>query len=416
MSKICFLTLGCKVNKYESDCMANIAYFAGYEVSSKLEFADIYVLNTCAVTNEGEKKSRQEVSKVLAINPNAKIIVCGCASQKNIEQFKSLNVFSGFGTINKENFLNYINFPQFDCTNLNLDYDNLHNPYISSTRAYIKIQDGCNRFCSYCIIPYIRGRSRSRDLKSIINEANILSKTNKEIVLVGIDLSDYKEKGIVALPKLLSNLKNVPAQIRLGSLEVSAITNEFMEVIYKMPNFAPQFHLSLQSGDDEVLKQMNRKYTLSSYEKAVNLIRRYFPLANITTDIIVGFPSETEKNFNNTCEFVKKIGFGKVHIFPYSKRSGTLASKMKDLSKEIKKDRVNKLEVIANNVAKEFHNKWLNKECDVLLEDIEGNYFVGYSKEYIKIYILNNERLKSGKIIRVVLKNLFNEGLIGEEI
>ena len=290
--------------------------------------------------------------------------------------------------------------------------NNMINPSISQTRAYIKIQDGCNRFCSYCIIPYIRGRSVSRDLTSIHNEAKELAKYYNEIVLVGIDVSDYKIEGVVALPKLFETLKDVDARIRLSSVEVSAITDEFLKVLQSMPNFAPHFHLSLQSGDDDILKKMNRKYTRLQYLQACELIYKYFPDANITTDIIVGFPFETEENFANTLDLAKKAKFGKIHAFPFSAKKGTVAANYPDINPEIKKDRMNRLMALADELQTEYDRRFIGKKLNVLIEEQEGEYLVGYSENYIKCYIDKNYASCGGDIKTFVGKKLFKEGLL----
>ena len=415
MEKVCFLTLGCKVNKYESDCMAKILKQNGYSVTSNFEKSDIYVVNTCAVTNEGEKKSRQIFHKIREVNPLAKIIVCGCASEHNLKQFEEKGAFGGIGNVNKETILSIIQNGGFKKFDQEKTYERLSNPYISSTRAYIKVQDGCDRFCSYCIIPYLRGRSRSRELNSIIAEAKELAKESKEIVLVGIDISDYKINGEPALGKLIYSLKDLPARIRLGSFEANVITKELLDVLKQVPNFAPHFHLSLQSGDTSVLKAMNRKYTAEEFLEKCKLIKTYFPDANITTDIIVGFPTETEEEFENTINFAKTVGFGKIHTFPYSVRSGTVASKMKDLPLSIKKERVAKLTKVSDELEIAFNKSMLGKTKKVLFEDEEDGYMVGFTDNYIKVYV-DKEKVESGELADIKLENLYKLGIKGEKV
>lgn len=386
MTKVVIHTLGCKQNKYESDCMANLLEKNGFQVSEKMEFADIYILNSCAVTKEAEKKSRQTIIKFNKLNPNAKIIVCGCASENNIEQFKDKpNVFSVFGTEGKEKIIEYINISKFEKNVSTKVYCSPKNPKKTTTREYIKIQDGCNNFCSYCLIPYLRGRSRSRDLKDIINEAKTIAKRSHEIVITGIDISSYKIDDKLALPKLMEELSNVKALISLGSLEVNVITEELMNVLKSMPNFSPHFHLSLQSGDDEILKKMNRHYTSDDFYKKVLLIRKYFPNANITTDVIVGFANETEEQFNNTKEFIEKVGFSFVHIFPYSKREGTRSYTWEDLPSSVKKSRVDILEDVNENLKNNYLKKFINTTSIMLVEEKKDMY-EGFSREYIRCY------------------------------
>ena len=410
MNKVTILTLGCKQNKYESDCMANLLRGNGYEVSEDLCVADVYIINTCAVTSEAEKKSRQYVSKCLKLNPQAKIVICGCASEKNSKQFEEKsNVFSIIGTEGKEKILQYIENSQKEKNDLSLTYESPINPQKTSTREHIKIQDGCNNFCSYCIIPYLRGRSRSRDLQSIIDEANTIALRSKEIVLTGIDISSFKVDGKPALPLLMSKLKDVNALIRLGSLEVNVITEELMQVLKSMPNFAPQFHLSLQSGDDEVLKKMNRHYTSEEFLEKVNLIRKYFPLANITTDVIVGFAGETEKQFENTKEFIKKVGFSFVHIFPYSRREGTRAYTFEDLPLSVKKARVDILEEVNKEVKANYLKNFVETTGTMLVEE-KKTYYEGFSPEYIRCYLDAND-IKTGEIYKIKFIEPYLDGM-----
>ena len=342
---------------------------------------------------------------------NCKIIICGCASQNNIGQFKDkTNVFSIIGNEGKEKILDLIEKETYKVYDFPSEYSNLKNPLITTTRAYLKIQDGCNRFCTYCLIPYLRGRSRSRNIEDCVKEAKLLSKTSKELVVTGIDMSDFKP----SLEKLLSKLKDIPARIRLGSLEVSIVDDNLLKTLSNMPNFCPHFHLSLQSGSNSVLKRMNRHYTTGEYYNAVKLIRKYFPYANITTDIIVGFANETEEEFKETCDFVNKVNFGQVHIFPYSRRKGTTADKLykSDLDMSVKKKRVDILEDIAGKSRKEYLTSLINKEFNVLTEDEEKDHIVGFTENYIKVYLPKDT--KKNKILKIKLKEIFSDGVKGE--
>lgn len=408
--KIKLITLGCKLNKYESDCVARQLMEKGHEIVDG-DFADVYIINTCAVTQESEKKSRQYIAKCNKQNPNCKIIICGCASQNNPEQFiNKKNVFSIIGNENKEKIVDLIDESKVEIYPFMAEYGELKNPYITSTRAYMKIQDGCNRFCSYCLIPYLRGRSRSRKIEDCVVEAEELSKVSKEIVVSGIDMSSFTP----SLAELMKSLKHVKSRIRIGSLEVSIATKELLEVLNSMNNFCPQFHLSLQSGCDSVLKRMNRHYTTGEYLEKVKLIREYFPDANITTDIIVGFANETEEEFNKTCEFVEEVGFGQVHIFPYSRREGTTADKLykTDLPLSIKKERVDILEKIAHKSRENYLNSLIGKTYHVLTEDEENDEIVGYTENYIKVYLPKNT--KKNTIIKVKLLEKYKDGMKGE--
>lgn len=383
MKKICFVTLGCKVNKYESDVLAS-ALKDHFEILSEIGFADYYILNTCAVTNEGEKKSRQAISKVLKLNPQSEIIVCGCASQNNKLQFENKNnVIAVFGNKDKLDIISFL----LARNNVICDSSYSLFPIKNSTRSFLKIQDGCNRFCSYCIIPYVRGRSVSKNFLDVLCEARELSQISPEIVIVGIDISDFMWEGERALDKLILALGDLPCRLRISSMENNIISENFLKNLSLSKNFAPHFHLSLQSGDDEVLKKMNRRYDTSTFLEKCNLIRKCFPDANITTDIIVGMPGETDKQFENTCEFVKRAEFGSIHIFPYSKREGTVAATWEPVSEDIKKARVKKLQEIERQLSDEFLDKNRGKERVVLVEEKVGDYFVGYSENYIKVYL-----------------------------
>ena len=276
-------------------------------------------------------------------------------------------------------------------------YEDDFSPTIDRTRAFLKIQDGCNRFCSYCLIPYVRGRSRSRKIESVIKECEEVSKTTKEIVLTGIDVSMYGIDINTNIVELLKSLSHIDCRIRFGSLECSIITEEFLQACKNLKAFCPQFHLSLQSGDDSVLKKMNRKYTTNEYYEKVELIRSYFEDAAITTDLIVAFPTETNEQFENTLSFMKKVSFSSVHIFPYSKREGTVAAKYKQIDGIESKRRWQKANEVENECKINYLNSMLGKELEVLIEEKVGDYFEGYSRQYIRVKIKNaneNEILK----------------------
>ncbi len=398
--KAVVFTLGCKVNECESDSLITGLENLGYEVSDKLVPADLYIVNTCAVTNEAEKKSRQMESRIKKISPNAKIIFTGCAVQKNPEQFANKSDdYLITGTFNKNEILSLLDKTGNHVSPSCSEFEELLPTTSLRTRAYVKVQDGCNNFCSYCIIPYLRGRNRARNPESVKNE--ILSLGAEEFVINGINLSAYDYNGI-SLTGLINYLKDVPCRIRLGSLEVGVIDREFLSALKGLKNFAPHFHLSLQSGSDSVLKKMNRHYTTAEYLGKVKLIREYFADAGITTDIIVGFPTETEEDFITTMEFVKKVGFSDIHPFPFSSRSGTVASKMKDLSSEIKKQRLDKLLEIKKECKNKFAWSMVDKELDFLFEEVKGEYATGYSENYLRLYIKDfNQNSKITKV-RVV--------------
>ncbi|MCI7402403.1 MAG: tRNA (N(6)-L-threonylcarbamoyladenosine(37)-C(2))-methylthiotransferase MtaB [Christensenella sp.] len=408
--KVVVYNLGCKVNKYECDSMVKALRLKQYEVSENLEYADIYILNTCAVTNEAERKSRQCVERCLKYNKDAKIFVCGCASENNPEQFiKKDNVQYVIGSANKMSLIDSFELEGISKQTLPKDYEDDFSPIIDRTRAFLKIQDGCNRFCSYCLIPYVRGRSRSRSIDSVVKECEEVAKTTKEMVITGIDVSMYGLDIGTNMVELLNRLTHIDCRIRFGSLECSIITNEFLQACSKLKNFCPQFHLSLQSGDDEVLKRMNRKYTTKEYLEKVHLIRSYFSDAAITTDLIVAFPTETEEQFKNTLNFIKEVSFSSIHIFPYSKREGTLAAKYKPLSGEISKRRWKQAYEVEKECKRKYLQSMIGKTLEVLIEEKNGEYYEGYSKEYIRVKI---KEAKINDIIKCEAKEIENDMLI----
>ena len=356
LPKVCVFTLGCKVNQYDSDAMLAVFEHAGFEICEGLEYADVYVINSCAVTAEAEKKSRQSVARILKINPDARIYVCGCASQNNFSQFAKNNVEYISGTDGKLGFARkivnqYVNDEQFDkivpdSFDISKEFEDNDGVVNLRTRHFIKVQDGCNNFCSYCLVPYVRGRSRSRAVDSVVRELETVKNVAKEVVVTGNNLSAYGKDIDTSLANLMIALSKFDFSVRLGSLEVGVITKEFLDATAKIKRFCPHFHLSLQSGDDTVLKQMNRKYNCAQYFDAVQLIRKYYPSAAITTDIIVGFPTETEEQFENSMAFARKVGFSDIHVFPYSSRRGTVAGRMKTLDPDIVTDRQKRMTAV----------------------------------------------------------------------
>lgn len=426
--KIVIYTLGCKVNQYESDSLQFALENRGHIVSNKIEKADIFIVNTCAVTNEAERKSRQTIAKFQKLNPDAKIFVCGCASEKNNSKFKDLkNVVFISGATNKHKVINEIEKlfenekskkitkPKINIEKLPNEYEDNYFAKPTKTRAFVKIQDGCNHFCSYCIIPYLRGRSRSRNMIDILNEIQNLGSEVKEIVLSGIDISDYKIDGELALGRLLNELSNHNIRIRLGSLEQGIINDEFINSLAKMKNLCPHFHLSLQSGSATVLKRMNRHYTPKDFLKSVNKLREIFINPAITTDIIVGFPDETNKEFNETLKFVRKVKFAAMHIFPYSKRDGTVAARFKDVNGNVKKERVAILEKVNEQLKNDYIKLSQKTPHSVLIEEKKGDYFIGHTENYIKCYI-QEPNLLLNTFVNVKIKSRYLDGAIAEVI
>lgn len=395
--KIVVYTHGCKVNQYDSDAMLKILS-AVFDVSDELEMADKYIINTCAVTAEAERKSRQTVTKIMKINPNAKIYICGCASQRDAVQFERDGVVYVSGTDGKIALAKaLVSSEEFDrtCLDFSISKDYEENDGVLSlrTRHYIKVQEGCNNFCSYCIIPYLRGRSRSRSIDNIKAELDEAVKVAKEIVLTGINLSAYGLDKGSSLTNLLKEIKDYPVRFRLGSLEVGVIDKEFLEATTMLKDFCPQFHLSLQSGDDTTLKKMNRHYTAKEYEDAVALIREFYPNGAITTDIIVGFPTETEEQFENCKKFAEKIAFADIHCFPYSSRKGTVAGKLPTLDKATLDRRAKEMGEVKRELVNKYLNAQIGKPLQVLFETCDDNgMWCGHTENYVKVYSKNGEK------------------------
>lgn len=409
--KAVVFNLGCKVNQYECDVLAEELIKRGYEVSGDLEEADLYIVNTCAVTNEAERKSRQAIARCRKFNPEAKIIMCGCATEKSAGDFVRDNVVFVTGVSAKGEILSHLDDVEAS-VKIAGHSDSFEETSLSTanrTRAYIKIQDGCNNFCSYCIIPYLRGRSRSRSIEEVVKEAERLSHHTKEIVITGINLKSYGEDIGATLTDLITALKDVDVRIRLGSFYVEAVDEKLLNALFSLKKFCPHFHLSLQSGCDEVLKSMNRRYTTSDYLERINLIRKFDQNASVTTDIIVGYPTETEEHFEKTLEFVKTVGFSDIHVFPFSPRKGTTAEKLAPLPKEVISLRKDKLINEKRKLHREYLINNINVPQNVVFEEKDGDYWAGYSERYIRIYSKTCSDYGT-----VIPKELYKDGLKGE--
>lgn len=424
LPKISIFTLGCKVNQYDTDAMLAIFEHAGFEIAEGLEYADVYVVNSCAVTAEAEKKSRQSVARILKVNPNAKIFVCGCASQNNFSQFAKNNVQYISGSDQKLDFARKIvsefkgeeeHFDKivpdkFDISTVFEDNDGIVN---LRTRHFIKVQDGCNNFCSYCLIPYVRGRSRSRALASIERELDEVCGVAKEVVVTGINLSAYGKDIGLSLTDLMKMLSKYEFSVRLGSLEVGVITKDFLDATKSVKRFCPHFHLSLQSGDDSVLKAMNRHYTTAEYYDAVRLIREYYSDPAITTDIIVGFPSEREEEFVNSMAFARKVGFSDIHVFPYSSRRGTVAGRMPTLDPEVVLDRQKRMSALKHELVGNYLNKQIGMPVNVLFETQTRGVWCGHSPNYVKVYSKNGEH---NEIRLITPTHLYLDGVADDTV
>ncbi len=429
MKKVAFYTLGCKVNQYETEAMSEIFLDKGYEILENNEFCDIYVINTCTVTNLSDRKSRQFISKSKKINPDAVIAVVGCYSQvspKEIEKIEGVNVI--LGTKNRKDIVAYCEeamesshiINRVENIKTNKEFEEL---IISKqehmTRAYIKIQEGCSQFCSYCIIPYARGPIRSRNINSIYEEALRLSKNGfREIILTGIHAASYGldiKDGtlLIDVVEKVAAIKDI-RRVRLSSLEPRIVTEDFLERAKNTNKFCDHFHLSLQSGSDKILKLMNRRYSSKEYLEKIELIRKYFPKAGITTDIIVGFPNELEEDFNDTVKFVEKVKFSKIHVFKYSPRKGTKASEMiGQIDGNIKKERSSILISKSQEMTREFLSEFIGKEVSVLFEEkTDDEIMHGYSSNYIRINTKYNENYVK-TIQKVKINDIQNEELFG---
>lgn len=398
--KAVVFTLGCKVNEVESAQISAELEKRGFETSESLCPADIYVLNTCAVTKEAERKSRQLVARALKFNPAARVYVCGCASEKDGGQFEKPCVRYIGGARDKEKIVAAIveDFGGAPCEGLGY-------PKQVKTRAFIKIEDGCNNFCSYCVIPYLRGRVKCRSIEDITGE--IAANAAPEVVLTGINISAYDN-----LTGLIEALKFTEKRVRLGSLECNVITDEFLSALKGLKDFAPQFHLSLQSGSNAVLRAMNRHYTREEFLQKCALIYKYFPNGAITTDIIAGFCGETEEDFRDSLTIIEQAGFARVHAFAFSPREGTRAFDLPDVPADVKSERLHRLLAAGKIAAEKFVNNQLGREYAVVSEDFDGEYTCGYTENYIKVYVKGE---KSGKI-KVKLLKPFKDGVIAEII
>ena len=425
------ITLGCKVNQYETNAMSQKLLENGYEVVEHNQKADVYIINTCTVTNMSDRKSRQMIRKAKEMNPQAKVIAVGCyvqVAKKEVEKIEEIDL--ALGNEEKVNIVDYCNrlieqneydqniadvmrtkeFAEFGETS-----------YTEKTRAVIKVQDGCDRFCSYCIIPYARGRVRSRHPEHIIKEIkNIAKEGIKEVVITGIHIASYGKdfKDEYRLIDLLEEINKIDGieRIRLGSIEPLLITDEFVQRLKKLDKICEHFHLSLQSGCDETLKRMNRRYTTKQFIEIVNRLRNAYSDVNLTTDIIVGFPGETDKEFEETYEFLQKIKFYKMHIFKYSQRKGTKAAEMPEqISPEIKEERSKKLIQLSDNNEKDYNQKYIGKQVQVLWEEEKNGVYKGHTKNYVLIESKETRKSNMENVLEnVVISEAFTHYVIEE--
>lgn len=414
MKTVAFHTLGCKVNTYESNVMLKIFNEAGYQEVDFKQVADVYVINTCTVTNTGDSKSRQMIRKAIRKNPKATICVVGCYSQtapEEIEKIEGVGVV--LGTQYRSDIVKYVD-EHLETGEMVIKVDNVMNlrkfedlniDRFKNTRAFLKIQDGCNNFCTYCIIPYARGRVRSRQKESVLNQAQrLVDNGYVEIVLTGIHTAGYGEDlDDYSFYELLVDLVKIKGlkRLRISSIETSQISDEIIDLIGSNEIIVDHLHVPLQAGSDATLKRMNRKYTTAEYLEKINKIRSYLPNIAFTTDVIVGFPGETDEEFEETYNFIKQVNYSELHVFPYSPRKNTPAAKMKDqVNDQIKHERANRLLQLSKELNHEFALKQIGKTLKVLFEKRDGEYLIGHAGDYLKVKVKTADNL-IGEIVTI---------------
>lgn len=406
--KFNIITFGCKVNQYESNMMKENMLSSNFFYTEDLTDANIIIVNTCSVTNVADKKCLKMIRRLKREYSNAILVVAGCSSQNKQSVYESLDIDILIGNRDKsiidklikeyiETEKKYVKF----YNDRNLDFEDMYISDYNHTRAFIKIEDGCDNFCSYCIIPYVRGSVRSKDFDKVIKEAEELAKHgHKEIVLTGIHTGHYLNNGY-DLTDLINELSKIDdiKRIRISSIEITELNDKFLDMLKNNDKVCDHLHIPLQAGSDEILKRMNRKYDLAYYEEKIKKIRSIRPDISISTDIIVGFPYETEELFLNTLEFSKKIKFSKIHVFPYSVRVGTAAANMKEQVDEVvKKMRVKRLMAVSHMLEVDYYNKFKDKELDILIETCDNNVSEGHTSNYLLVSVPEN--IKVGEIVR----------------
>lgn len=429
MKKAALHNLGCKVNAYETEAMQQILEGAGYEIVPFSEYADVYVINTCSVTNMADRKSRQMLHRAKKLNPDAIVVGAGCYVQtKEAQVLVDDAIDIVIGNNKKHELLQLLEeYEQsharakriVDINHEKQEYEELFLTRTAEhTRAFIKVQDGCNQFCSYCIIPFARGRVRSRNAKDVLAEIRRLAENGyQEVVLTGIHLSSYgvdTDDNLLHLIEQVHEIEGIK-RIRLGSLEPRIVTEAFAKRLSELPKICPHFHLSLQSGCDATLVRMNRRYDTAEYEQGCGILRKYFRHPAITTDVIVGFPGETDEEFETTKAYLERIHFYEMHIFQYSKREGTKAAVMpQQIPEAVKKQRSETLLALGERMSKEFRDYYIGKKEEALLEEpfeLEGKtYFIGYTKEYVKVAYQTNENM-ANRFVQGILKGQLTEDI-----
>lgn len=409
--KFNIVTFGCKVNQYESNMMKERMLSSNFFYVENISEANIIVVNTCSVTNVADKKCLKMIRRIKREYPNSILVVAGCSSQNKQEIYENLDIDILIGNkdkskidiLLKEYIKTHKRYVKF-YNDRKLDFEDMLISDYNHIRAFIKIEDGCDNFCSYCIIPYVRGSVRSKNFETVIKEAKLLTqKGHKEIVLTGIHTGHYMDNDY-DLTDLINELSKIEdlLRIRISSIEITELNDKFLNMLSTNKKVCDHLHIPLQAGSDEILKRMNRKYDLKYYEEKIKKIRMIRPDISITTDIIVGFPYETDKLFNETLEFSRKINFSKIHVFPYSIRLGTSAANMPNqVDESIKKERVKKLMDLSKIMEKEYYNKFVGKELDILVEECDNNVSIGHSSNYLMIRL--NEKLEVGQIYKRII-------------
>lgn len=430
--KVSFITLGCKVNQYDSDAMRTLFIHRGYKPVEHSEVADVYIINTCSVTSIGDRKSRQVIRKIRRNNPDVVIAATGCYAQvapEELEKMGDVDVIVGHQNRNK--IVDYIEEAEKSEKTVNAvkdimsirEYENLTvDPEGEvKARAFVKVQEGCDNYCTFCIIPYARGRLKSRKQEDAVDEIKkLVEKGYREVVLTGIHLGNYGRdlRNGTSLSTLVSELLKIPnlLRIRLGSIESVELSDELINIIKNEKRVCHHLHLPLQSGSDAVLKSMNRHYRLRQYKDLIAMLREKIPNLALTTDLIVGFPGETEENFKETLNTLHELKFSAIHVFPFSKRTGTPAAMYPNqITNEEKKKRVHRVQELEKKISKEFRSEFLNKIVHVLAENKKEEYFEGFSDEYIRVTI-KGENVKRGHLYSVIVEEVTDEGLIGRVI
>ncbi len=432
VNKVAFYTLGCKVNQYETEAMTELFEREEYEIVSFDEYADVYVINTCTVTNLGDRKSRQMIRRAKKLNEDSIVVVVGCYAQtasEEVSKIEGVNLI--IGTKDKSRIIEFIDQIRQGSGQINVvqdimktkEFEDMNiSSYKDKTRAFLKIQEGCNQFCSYCIIPYARGPIRSRKPENVIAEIQKLVQNGfKEVVFTGIHIASYgKDLGDTNLLDILSRAHEVEGieRLRLGSIEPTTITEDFVEKVSKLPKLCPHYHISLQSGCDETLKRMNRKYTTKEYREVVNLLRQNFSDVAITTDVMVGFPGETDQEYKASLQFVDDIGFSQVHVFKYSPRKGTpAATHINQVDPQEKEKRSKKMIKVVSDNEKKYYTQYLGSVSEVLFEQQikdKAGYYEGLTSNYIKVIAYSDEELQ-GKLLSVKLIDA-KDGYVEAEI